>query len=384
VPTNDQTRWPSRTRSGWVIGRVAGAPVVLAPSWLIVAAFLTWFFVPPVRSAAPDLGTVATVAAAFGFPVLLAVSVLVHEIGHGLTGRRLGAPPTEYVITLWGGHTQFDRELRSPGVSALVSIAGPITNAALAVAAWSAASSTSGVLGLLLWAAAVANGFVAGFNLLPGLPLDGGRVLEAIVWKVTGDRGRGTVVAGWGGRLLAIAVAAYVLGRPLLQGSQPTIVAALTGLLVSGFLWFGASQAIRGATAARRASAVDLLALARPAVAVPVTARLGDLDGVVAPGVAVVLVAADGRPVAVVDPVAAGSVPSDVRGATSVQAVASPIAAQCVVAERFGLPAVRAMSAAQFAGPVAVLVDPAFEPPRVVGLVQVAAVAQALGAPGRR
>ncbi len=384
MPTNDQARWGSRTRSGWVIGRVAGAPVVLAPSWLLVAAFLTWLFLPPVRDAAPGLGTVATVAAAFGFPVLLAVSVLVHEIGHGLTGRRLGAPPTEYVITLWGGHTQFDRELRSPGVSALVSIAGPITNAALAVAAWSVASATSGVVGLLVWAAAVANGFVAAFNLLPGLPLDGGRVLEALVWKVTGDRGRGTVVAGWGGRLLAVAVAAYVLGLPLLQGRRPTIASALTGLLVSGFLWFGASQAIAGAAATRRAGAIDLLALAQPAVGVPQTAALGDLDGVVPPGVAVVLTALDGRPVAVVDPEAAGSVPADVRRTTSVQAVAIPVAGESVVAERRGLPAVRAMSIAQHAGTFAVLVDPASQPPRVVGLVQVAAVARALAAAGGR
>ena len=185
MQTQSRARLGSRIPSGWVLGYGAGAPVVLAPSGLVVAAFLTWIFLPTVRTAAPDLGSITTVAAAAAFPILLALSVLLHEIGHGLTGRRFGAPPTEYVITLWGGHTQFQRELPSPAVSALVAIAGPAANGGLGVLAWWVTGATSGVVGLLLWAAAIANGFVAVFNVLPGLPLDGGRALEAIAVSYT-------------------------------------------------------------------------------------------------------------------------------------------------------------------------------------------------------
>ena len=377
-----RARVGSRVSSGWVLGYVAGAPVVLAPSWLVVAAILTWIFLPTVRTAAPDLGPITTVVAAAGFPVLLALSVLLHEIGHGLTGRRFGAPPTEYVITLWGGHTQFQRELPSPAVSALVAIAGPAANAVLGVLAWWATGTASGVLGLLVWAAAIANGFVAVFNVLPGLPLDGGRVLEALVWRVTGDRLRGTVAAGWSGRALAVVVAVGWLGVPLLQGRQPTPVSAITVVLVSGFLWAGATQAIAGTGAARRADSIDLLHLAQPAVSVPVGSTLGDVDGAVPGGIAVVLVA-DGLPVALVDPAAAAAVPAHLRRETALEAVAVPLSAQSVVSQRRGLAAVRAMTVAQHAGPVAVLVDPVAGAPQVVGVVPVAAVARALRRAGR-
>lgn len=373
----------TRTRSGWVLAHVGGAPVVLAPSWLLIAAFLTFLFLPAVRAAAPDLGTVATAAAAAGFPVLLAVSVLIHELGHGLTARRLGIPVTEYVITLWGGHTQFDREIPRPGTSALVSIAGPVANAVLGLAAWWAAGLASGVGAVLLSAAALANGFVAVFNLLPGLPLDGGRVLEAAVWAVTGDRARGTLVAGWAGRVITVVVAALALGLPFLQGRQPSVVTALTVVLVGLFLWSGAGQAIRSAALSRRAAGLDLLALARPAVVLAAGASVADLERFAPPGTAVVLAAADGAPTGLVDQAAVASVPGQVRAVTPLTAVAVPIGPASVVSERFGMAAVRAMGAAQSVGPTAVLVEASHGPPRVLGVVAVAAVAQAMARAGR-
>jgi len=377
-------RFGTRTRSGWVLGRIAGAPVILAPSWLVVAALLTWLFVPTVQSAVPGIGTLAAWLAAAGFPLLLAVSVFLHELGHGLTARSLGIPVTEYVITLWGGHTQFDRELRSPGASALVGIAGPAVNGLLAWVSWWAAGPLRGIPALLLAASAIANGFVAVFNLLPGLPLDGGRVLEAAVWKATGERVRGTLVAGWSGRVLAVLVALGGLAWPLLQGRQPTVVTAITVLLVAGFLWTGASGTIAAATARRAADQVDLLALARPAVVLSSSVSLAQADETAPPGSAVVLLAADGRPVALVDPAAAASVPGPLRATTPVSAVAVPLAPVSIVTEARGLPAVRAMATAQHAGPAAVLVDAQGWPPRVLGVVPVAGVAEALRTPRRR
>ena len=368
----------TRVPSGWVLGHVAGAPVVLAPSWLLVAVLLTWVFLPVVQRSAPDLGAAATVVAAAAFPVLLAASVLLHEIGHGLTGRRFGAPPSEYVITLWGGHTQFERDLPGPAVSALVSIAGPAANGLLALVSWWAAHAAAGVVGLLLWAAAVSNGFVAVFNVLPGLPLDGGRVLEAVVWRATGERASGTIAAGWTGRALAVAVAVVWVGWPLLQGSQPTPISAITVLLVSGFLWAGATSALRSARGARSAASIDLLRLARPAVSVHAGSTVADVEGALAAGVAVVLVSADQRPVAIASPAAVAELPAAIRDRTGLEAVLVPLGAASVVSEHRGLAAVRAMAEAQHAGPVAVLVDSPVPPARVLGVVSAADVAAAL------
>ena len=92
--------------SGWVIGRVAGAPIILAPSWLLAAVVLTFLFAPTVRSWSPDLGGRVYVVAAV-FVVLLFASVLVHELAHGLVARARGQQPREFVLTLWGGHTTF-------------------------------------------------------------------------------------------------------------------------------------------------------------------------------------------------------------------------------------------------------------------------------------
>ncbi len=372
---------PTRPRSsGWVLGHVGGSPVVLAPSWLLVALVLTVLFLPTVRAGAPGLGTAATVAAAAGLPVLLAISVFLHELGHGLTARRLGIPVTEYVITFWGGHTQFDRELRTPGVSALVAVAGPAVNAALGWLSWWAAVRTSGVPGLLLAASAVANGFVAAFNLLPGLPLDGGRVLEAAVWKATGDRTRGLVVAAWAGRVIAVTCAVVGLGWPLLVGSRPTLAAVATVLLVAAFLWTGAGQTLKAVRSRQAAARVDLIALAGPALVVPLAAPVTVLDQVPAGGAAVVVVDGAGRPVAIVDPVAAAQVPTHLRASTGVVAVSRPLPPVAVVPPLTGQAAVAAMTSLQHASPVAVVLDEATSPPLVRGVVAVAAVARALTA----
>lgn len=369
--------------SGWVLGHVGGARVVLAPTWLLVAALLTFVFLPTVRAAAPGLGTVATVTAAAGFPILLAISVLLHELGHGLTARRLGIPVTEYVVTFWGGHTQFDRELRTPGASTLVSLAGPLINAVLALGSLWLADRTTGVVALLLSASALANGFVAVFNVLPGLPLDGGRVLEAAVWKVTGDRAAGTIAAGWVGRILAVLVAVGALAWPLTQGRQPSLFTAVIAALVGGFLWAGASQAIKGTRMLRLVADLDLLALARPAFTIPADVSLAAADSLLVPGAVGVVTAPDGYPVALVDPDAAHSVPPSLRGRTSVLSVATRLAPEAVVHEQRGLPAVRAVEAAQHSSPVVVVIDAGTVPARVLGIVLVRAVAQALGQVGR-
>jgi len=368
----------TRTGSGWVIGRVGGIPVVLAPSWVLVAAVLVTLYFPVVRQLVPGVGTGTVVLTTLAFVVMLFVSVLVHELAHGLTGQALGARPREYVLTFWGGHTSFESELPGPGSSALVSAVGPLANAALAVGAW-AAMGALGLTGpgqLLLWGAMVSNGFVAAFNLLPGLPLDGGQILEALVWAVTGDRSRGTVVAAWGGRVVVVAVLFWFLGRPLLEGRQPNLSTGLWIILLGAFMWSGAGQALRRAEARRAATGIDLRSLALPTLVLDDAATVSQVDAALAgQGAAVVLVHA-GRPVAVVEPDAVREVPYEQRGLTPVTAVARPLAPQQVVTTLDGPQAVAAVSVAQHHGPVVVLHDGV----TVLGVVEVAAVARALKA----
>ncbi|GAA4286445.1 site-2 protease family protein [Georgenia daeguensis] len=368
-----------RTRSGWVIGRVSGIPVVLAPSWVLVAAILVTLYFPLVRRLVPTLGTGTVVLTTLAFVVMLFVSVLVHELAHGLTGQRLGARPREYVLTFWGGHTSFETELPGPGSSAVVSAAGPLANAALALAAWGAqvALEPSGPGAVILWGAMVSNALVAGFNLLPGLPLDGGQILEALVWAVTGDRSRGTVVAAWAGRVVVVAVLFWYLGRPLLEGRQPDLGTGIWILLLGMFLWSGTGQALRSVEVRRAAASLDLRELAVPTLVLEDTATVAQLDaGLGGRSAAVVLVRA-GRPVALLDPDAVLQVPYEARATTRVGAVARTLAPQQVITATTGAPALAAVSAAQHHGPVVVLHDGA----TVLGVVEVAAVARAVRAP---
>jgi Zn-dependent protease len=366
----------TRTGSGWVIGSVGGIPVVLAPSWVLVAAILVMLYFPVVRRMVPTLGMGTVVLTTLAFVVMLFVSVLVHELAHGVTGQRLGARPREYVLTFWGGHTSFVTELPGPGSSAVVSAAGPLANAALAVAAWGALATLDpgGPGRVILWGAMLSNALVAGFNLLPGLPLDGGQILEAIVWAVTGDRSRGTVVAAWAGRVVVIAVLFWFLVRPLLEGSQPNLSTGIWMILLGAFMWSGTGQALRNAQARRATAGIDLRALAVPTLVLDDTATLAQLETGLAGRTAAVVLVRDGQPVALLDPVALREVPYADRATTPVSAVARHLAPDQVVTAMTGPAAVAAVSVAQRHGPVVVLHDGV----TVLGVVEVAAVARAV------
>jgi Zn-dependent protease len=245
---------------GWVIGRLAGAPIVLTPSWLLTAAILTAIFTPNISRSAPHLPGVAVSAVAFSFALILAISVFLHEVAHALVATRQGQTVTELAVTLWGGHTAFSNRARKPGQAALVAIVGPLTNLLLAGLFYLGLQifPPGSIPALLCYAAFFSNTFVGLFNLLPGLPLDGGQILEAAVWRLSGWRTRGTIVAGWVGRVVAIGVALWYLVFPLLRGQTPNLTSALWMLMIAMFLWQGAGQAI--VQAGRREQLIGLTA----------------------------------------------------------------------------------------------------------------------------
>jgi Zn-dependent protease len=316
------------------VGSVLGAPVRLRPSWFVIAVVVAWAFEPSVRTWVPELARGTGYLVAVGFALLLLGSVFLHELAHAVAARRLGSPPTAIVLDLWGGHTAFSRELATPGGSILVAAVGPATNGVLAVGGLASRGlvPAGGVADLLLLALTLSNAFVAAFNALPGLPLDGGRILEGVVWAWRGERANGTLTAGWCGRLVAVLVAAYALLRPLLSAQRMQLYSTLWLLAIAALLWTGATQAIRVGRWMRRAPGVGARSLLRPARTLPATATVADAllagapadpaapadpeapagatrTGGTAP-VAVVVLDDDGTPAGILDHEAVARVPS--------------------------------------------------------------------------
>lgn len=367
-----------RTR-GWRIGTLAGAPVVVTAGWLLISAVLVAVIGPWLQRRL-GLGIEAYLWA-LTVPVLLFVSVLAHELAHGLAARARGIRAREYVITLWGGHTSFGSALRTPADSAIVSVAGPAANVVLAGVGWGAGMATDGLPALAVLAFTYTNGFVAVFNLLPALPMDGGKLLEAAIWAVSKDRLRGMLVAGRAGQVLAITVVVVSLGRPLLAGMRPSLTTAIWAAVVGVVLWNGAHASVRHAKAQMSARGLDLLAMASPAVSVEASATVADLDALTADSGAAVVVIAQSRPVALVAADAWRAVPPHARASTPVTAVATALAPVAVVTAWQGPPAVaRVARAAQAGSSVVVLMDPTHGP---LGVVAVAEVVRQLGGAGR-
>lgn len=333
-----------RHREGWRIGTLLGVPVLVARSWFVIAALITFLFAPTVLREAPSLGALAYVVA-FLYALLLFASVLVHEVSHAAASRAFGLPAKHIVINLWGGHTQFENDVPSPGRSFVVAVVGPLSNGALAAAAvpvWLATRDVP-VVSLLVYAFAFLNAIVALFNLVPGLPLDGGRLLEAAVWKVTGERTTGTISAGWAGRAVAVGLLLWFVVRPLLSRVPLSIVEVAWAGLIAALLWAGAGQAIRTAHVRRRAPQATVAGLARPAVAVPAAVSIA--QAVAAAGAdhpadlarrPVLLVDPDGGLAGVLDAAAVSEVPVDRRTDVPASAAARALPTGAVVDVRLG------------------------------------------------
>ncbi|MHA7180153.1 site-2 protease family protein [Arthrobacter sp. MDB2-24] len=331
-------RQPVRTQGspGLSLGRLAGIPVVLAWSWFVITAFIVLVFGPRVSAAFPGIGAGAY-AVALGYALLLAASVLIHELAHALTARAFGWPTTRIVLNLWGGHTQFASFNASPGRSLAVALAGPAANFVLAGLGWVilqvlVPGSVSYLLAtILVWA----NLLVALFNVLPGLPLDGGRLVESVVWKATGSQEKGTVAAGWAGRIIVLLLFASVVGVQLVQGRGPDLLVIVLTVVMGASLWMGATAAIENARMRLRLPAISAGRLQQRAVGVPAGTTVLAAHRLLRdnPGAAVVLTGPSGEPEAVVDEAALLAVPDDVAATTAVNAAARRLAAGAYVPE---------------------------------------------------
>ncbi|WP_326779867.1 site-2 protease family protein [Streptomyces longwoodensis] len=246
---------PPEPRGGLLMGRPFGVPVYVAPSWFLVAALITWVFGGQLERVLPDLGAARYLVSLF-FAVAFYASVLIHELAHTVAALRFKLPVRRIRLQFFGGVSEIEKEAETPGREFVLAFVGPLLSLVLAGVFYLAMQPVEPgtVPGVLLAGLMVSNLIVAIFNLLPGLPLDGGRMLRAVVWKLTGRPMTGTVAAAWVGRALAVTV---LIGLPLLTQSgalgsnaedsvgMDTVTDALLAAILAAIIWTGAGNSLR-------------------------------------------------------------------------------------------------------------------------------------------
>jgi hypothetical protein len=238
----------------------------------------------------------------------------------------LHRPVKRVVIFLLGGVSELEREPDRPRDEFLISAAGPVVSAVLTAVAGLAMSAAqpNTMLGVLIALLFWSNLIVLAFNLLPGLPLDGGRVLRAGVWAAAKSRLKGTRVGAVSGRVVAVLVALTGL---VADRSTLGFGAGLLSILLAAYMWIAAGQALRVAEIMDRVPTVDLERLLRPGLLVPSDISVAEALRRIWSGHArgLVLLDAHDRPAAIADEAQVASVPPDSRPWTQLSSVARPL-----------------------------------------------------------
>ena len=297
------------------IARPFGIPVYVSPYWFLIAAVFVLLYANSSRLGGGSSAERYVVAVAF--VVLLWLSVLVHELSHSLVARGFGLPVRQITLYPLGGFSEIEQEPPTPGKELLVSAAGPVLSLALAGGGYVivAAVHPGGLPGELIKQLVWANLLVGVFNLLPGLPLDGGRMLRAVVWRLTGKPGAATVAAAWAGRVLAVVVLVVPPTLLALNGYQVQIFDVVWFGLIAAFMWAGATQSLRATRVRQRLPTLQARALARRAIPIPATLPLAEaIRRADAAGArAVVIVDHDDKPIAIVNESAVTATPPQRR-----------------------------------------------------------------------
>jgi Zn-dependent protease/CBS domain-containing protein len=222
------------------LGSPFGIRIRVHPSWLVifvlvVASLATWLEGPGPRG----LTFVPSLLVAIVVAIVFFASVVAHELAHALVARRFGIEVREIGLFLFGGAAAMAEEPRTARSEALIAGAGPVVSGVVGLVFVAAALALDGWSGegarVAYWMAywlGVSNLLLAGFNLIPGFPMDGGRILRAIAWGVLGDYVRGTRVATWLGRVVGWAL--VFLG--FLMAIEGNVLGGLWLVLIGWFL----------------------------------------------------------------------------------------------------------------------------------------------------
>lgn len=315
-PLDDRTPTPGARPPGTLrIGTIAGIDVLITASWFIIAAMIAFAVGPRIEQAEPGLGLWKYVAGLV-FAVVLYLSVLLHEVSHALMAKRLGYGVTSITLHFLGGMTEIDGSSRKPRHEFWIAVVGPLTSIAVglvAVGLWFL--TPEGVVQVAVEGLAGANLVIGVLNLVPGLPLDGGRVLKSIVWGASGNQHRGTLVAGWGGRLAALALLLWPIFQEQVTGVETTLFDLVLVFILGLFLWTGATAAMAHARLRQRLPALIARPLARRTLTVPEDLPLAEAvrRAREAEAGSIVTVSASGSPLGIVNETSVQATPEDRR-----------------------------------------------------------------------
>jgi Zn-dependent protease/CBS domain-containing protein len=311
-------------QSGFVVARPFGIPVHVSPYWFIIAGVFIVIYANELSGSLQGTTTRYLVAAAF--VVLLYVSVLIHELSHSVVARGYGLPVRRIVLWPLGGVSEIDRESPTPGREFVIAAAGPALSLVLGGIGWGLYQvASTGITGALIRQLMFANIIVGVFNLLPGLPLDGGRMLRAVIWWITKKPNTATIAAAWTGRVLALGLLAVPFFTGGLAGGDA--VSTLWVIVIAGFMWTGATQSIKATRFRERLPALQARRLARKAISVPASTPLAEAvrRADEAGARAIVVVDHENTPIAIVNETAVMATPVERRPWVDVGALARTI-----------------------------------------------------------
>lgn len=304
------TPTPTPQRRGFALplGHPFGVEMRASPSFLLLGLVAAEFESQILSSDLPHEsgGFVAVAALAVGIGLLL--SVALHELAHAAVGRRLGLPVASIMLYLFGGLTSLDAEPATPTDQALVTLAGPLVNLLLGggCAAVALNLHTRGLLGEASAQLAVMNALLAAYNLVPGLPLDGGQLLRAALWRITGDRTKALRTTAWVG--ITGGIMAGLLGFELLTRTDGYSLLLLT---LSAILVVSGWQIVRASGVTARLESVSAGQVARRAfTAAPDLPLAEALRRAELAGATAVLLGAPGNPTAVLAEALVAAVPA--------------------------------------------------------------------------
>lgn len=272
------------SKNGLQIASVAGVPIYVSWSWWFFAALIMVLFRPTFARALPDASTGWTWAVAAFFVLIMFGTVLIHELAHALAAVAFGWKVNDVTLNFWGGATVYQHsstgKAQTPLRSLTVAIVGPISNLLIAAISWGLLQvllEPAGTAQVLLTVTVWANLLIGIFNLLPGHPLDGGRVVESAVWAATGSRARGMRASGWSGRIIVLALLVAGVLVPLLLTGQLSLFAVLIIVMIGFMLWQAASASIRAAEMQMLAEQMRIIDLMTPVRTISADASISQL-----------------------------------------------------------------------------------------------------------
>ncbi|HMA47991.1 MAG TPA: site-2 protease family protein, partial [Frankiaceae bacterium] len=250
---------PSSPARGLRLGWVRGVPIYLSPVALLFAALIASLFAQLDRDRLPELTDGQVYALAAATAVGLLVSLVLHELGHCLAALRFGLAVRSVTVYGFAGFTEIEPEPQTPAREFVVAVAGPLVNGVLAAGCWLGFELVDGGSrpAVLLFDLAVTNLGLFVFNLAPGLPLDGGRLVVSGVWAATRSKVKATRAGAYAGFVVAAALALWGVQITAAGGS------GIWTLAVAAFLALGAQQSLRRAQVRERLPGLSAGRLAR-------------------------------------------------------------------------------------------------------------------------